>query len=169
MIESKYLKDNIENIQKLLTIPCLKSFQTRSVGKLLKLSKIREYQNGEVIIREGGQDAWMYILLSGKVRILKENQQISTIAKSGEIFGEMRIIDNKERSASATAVGKTVCLAVNTDVACRLSEDSLEEDKLDFLLLLHRVFAEYMSIRLRAVTDELTCAKKKIRHLISMV
>ena len=81
----------------------------------------------------------------------------------------MRIIDNKERSASATAVGKTVCLAVNTDAACRLSEDSLEEDKLDFLLLLHRVFAEYMSIRLRAVTDELTCAKKKIRHLISMV
>lgn len=169
MIESKYLKDNIENIQKLLTIPCLKSFQTRSVGKLLKLSKIREYQNGEVIIREGGQDAWMYILLSGKVRILKENQQISTIDKSGEIFGEMRIIDNKERSASATAVGKTVCLAVNTDASCRLSEDSLEEDKLDFLLLLHRVFAEYMSIRLRAVTDELTCAKKKIRHLISMV
>ena len=169
MIESRYLKNSIENIQKLLAVPCLKSFQTSSVGKLLKLSKIRQYQNGEVIIREGGQDSWMYILLSGRVRILKENHQISTIEKSGEIFGEMRIIDKKERSASASAVGKTVCLAVNTDAQSRLSEDSPEEDKLDFLLLLHRVFAEFMSIRLRAATEELAFAKKKIKHLISKI
>jgi CRP-like cAMP-binding protein len=111
----------------------------------------------------------MYILLSGRVRILKENHQISTIEKSGEIFGEMRIVDKKERSASASAVGKTVCLAVNTDAQSRLSEDSPEEDKLDFLLLLHRVFAEFMSIRLRAATDELAFAKKKIKHLISKI
>lgn len=169
MIESRYLKDSIENIQKLLTIPSLKSFQTKSVGKLLKLSKIREYQNGEFIIREGDQDSWMYILLAGKVSILKENHQISTIENNGEIFGEMRIIDSRERSASASAVGKTVCLAVDTNAKSRLSSDSPEEDKLDFLLLLHRVFAEYMSIRLRAVTDELISAKKKIRHLIAKI
>jgi CRP/FNR family cyclic AMP-dependent transcriptional regulator len=129
----------------------------------------REYKDGEVIIQEGGQDSWMYILLSGKVRILKENHLISTIEKSGEIFGEMRIIDKKERSASASAIGKTVCLAVNTDAKGRLSEDSSDLDKLDFMLLLHRVFAEYMSIRLRAATDELVFSKKKVKLLLSKV
>lgn len=42
-------------------------------------------------------------------------------------------------------------------------------DKLDFMLLLHRVFAEYMSIRLRAATDELVFSKKKIKLLLSKV
>ena len=73
MIESRYLEDSLENIQKLMTIPGLKNFETKSVGKLLKLSKIREYLDGEAIIQEGDQDPWMYILLSGKIRISKEN------------------------------------------------------------------------------------------------
>ena len=169
MIESRYLEDSIENIQKLMSIPGLKGFETKSVGKLLKLSRIREYQDGEVIIQEGDHDPWMYILLSGKIRISKENQEIGTIDKKGEIFGEMRIIDSKARSASVSAIGKTTCLAVNTTAKNRFSTCKPEEDKLDFLLLLYRVFAEYISIRLRAADDELIAAKKKIKHLISKI
>ena len=60
MIESKYLKENIENIQKLMAIPALKNFETKSLGKLLRLSKIRQYEHGEVIIREGDLDPWLY-------------------------------------------------------------------------------------------------------------
>jgi hypothetical protein len=56
MIESRYLKDNIENIQKLMTIPALQNFETHSLSNLLKLSKIRQYQEGEVIIQEGDSD-----------------------------------------------------------------------------------------------------------------
>jgi len=169
MIESKYLEDNIENIQKLMSIPGLKNFDNKSVSKLFKLSKIRKYQDGEVIIQEGDQDPWMYILLSGKVRILRENHEIGIIDKKGEIFGEMRIIDSKARSASVSTIGKTSCLAVNTPAKNRLSTSPTEEDKLDFLLLLYRVFAEYMSIRLRTASDELVAAKKKIKHLISKI
>ena len=169
MIESKYLEDNIENIQKLMSVPGLKNFDTKSVGKLLKLSKIREYKDGELIIKEGDQDPWMYILLTGKIRITKDNHEISTIGKIGEIFGEMRIIDNKARSASVSAVGKTNCLAVNTMAKNRLSACPTEEDKLDFFLLLYRVFAEYISARLRTANEELVAAKKKIKHLISKI
>jgi hypothetical protein len=56
MIESKYLKENLENIQKLMTIPALKNFETRSLGKLLRLSKVRQYEDGERIIQEGDLD-----------------------------------------------------------------------------------------------------------------
>jgi CRP/FNR family transcriptional regulator, cyclic AMP receptor protein len=169
MIESRYLEGNIENIQKLMSIHGLKNFDTKSVGKLLNLSKIREYQDGEVIIHEGEQDPWVYFLLSGKIRISKGDHEIGKIEKKGEIFGEMRIIDSMARSASVSAIGKTVCLAVNTTAKNRLSTYPTEEDKLDFLLLLYRVFAEYMSIRLRATNDELIAAKKKIKQLISKI
>jgi len=169
MIESKYLKDNIENIQRLMAIPALKNFETRSLGKLLKLSKVREYEDGEIIIREGDYDPWLYFLLSGGIRITKEDVEIGTIDKKGEIFGEMRIIDQLSRSATVQAIGATVCLAVDTSAKKRLASDDPHSEKLDFLLLLYRIFAEFMSIRLRATNEELIVAKKKIKRLISKI
>ena len=162
MLESKYLKDNIQNIQKLLTIPALRHFETSNLGKLLRLSKIREYKDGELIIEEGDLDPWLYFLLSGKIRIVKEGKSIATISQKGEIFGEMRIVDSLSRSASVYAAGKTICLAVDTSAKKRLSTEGTRDEKLDFLLLLYRVFAEYMSIRLRLTNEELVSAMKVI-------
>ena len=162
MLESKYLKDNIQNIQKLLTIPALRHFETSNLGKLLRLSKIREYEDGELIIQEGELDPWLYFLLSGKIRIIKEGKNIATISQKGEIFGEMRIVDSLSRSASVYAVGKTICLAVDTSAKERLSTEGTYGEKLDFLLLLYRIFAEYMSIRLRLTNEELVKAMKII-------
>ena len=169
MLESRYLKDNIENLQKLLGISALKNFETKSLQKLLRLSRIREYEDGEVIIREGDLDPWLYFLLSGKIRVSKENLEINTIDKKGEIFGEMRIIDSMRRSASVASVGNTVCLAVDTAARGRIPGDGSREEVLDFVLLLYRIFAEYMSIRLRATNEELVSAKKKIRRLVAQI
>ena len=169
MLESRYLKDNIENIQKLLGITALKNFETKSLGKLLRLSKIREYEDGERIIKEGDRDPWLYLLLSGKIKITKEGLEIGAIDKKGEIFGEMRIIDSMSRSASVFAVGQTICLAVDTSAKKRMSLGSSEDEKLDFLLLLYRIFAEFMSIRLRATNEELIMAKKKVKRLIGQL
>ena len=60
MIESKYLKDSVQNIQKLMNIAPLRKFETKYLGQLIRLSKIREYAPGEPIIKEGGQDTWIY-------------------------------------------------------------------------------------------------------------
>jgi CRP/FNR family cyclic AMP-dependent transcriptional regulator len=165
MIESKYLKENIENIQKLMAIPALKNFETKSLGKLLRLSKIRQYEHGEVIIREGDLDPWLYFLLSGKIKISNAGHEIGTIDRKGEIFGEMRIIDSLSRSATVSAVGQTVCMAVDTSAKERMSSEGTRDEKLDFLLLLYRIFAEYMSIRLRLTNDELIKAKKQVEQL----
>ena len=163
MIESKYLKENIENIQRLMTISALKHFETRNLGKLLRLSKIRQYEDGEMIIKEGDMDPWLYFLLSGEIRIVKEGEEIGTIDRKGEIFGEMRIIDDEIRSASVHAIGKTICLAVDTSAKKRLSPTDHKDERLDFLLLLYRIFAEYMTIRLRLTNEELIKAKKEIK------
>lgn len=164
MIESKYLKENIENIQRLMSISALKHFETRNLGKLLRLSKIRQYEDGELIIKEGDKDPWLYFLLSGEIKIVKEGEDIGTIAKNGEIFGEMRIIDDEIRSASVHAVGRTICLAVDTSAKKRLSPTDHKDERLDFLLLLYRIFAEYMTVRLRLTNEELIKVKKEIKQ-----
>ncbi len=167
MLESKYLKDNIQNIQKLMSIPALKHFETRNLSKILRLSKIREYDDGEVIIKEGDIDPWLYFLLSGKVKIKKSGVDIGTINTIGEIFGEMRIVDDEARSASVYADGHTVCLAVNTSAQKKYASgsDTNKEETLDFILLLYRIFAEYMSARLRLTNSELIKAKMEATKL----
>jgi hypothetical protein len=56
-------------------------------------------------------------------------------------------------------------MAVDTSAKERLSGDDTRDEKLDFLLLLYRIFAEYMSIRLRLTNDELIKAKKMAEKL----
>ncbi|MBU0993438.1 MAG: cyclic nucleotide-binding domain-containing protein [Proteobacteria bacterium] len=169
MIETKYLKDNIENIQKLMTIPALKNFEAQNLGKLLKLSKVREYEDGEIIIREGDVDPWLYFLLSGKIKVVKEGVQINVIGKIGEIFGEMRIIDSMSRSASVYAIGTTICLAVDTSAKDKLASDDKRDERIDFILLLYRIFAEYMSVRLRLTSEKLAKAFHEIDELKKQV
>ncbi|MCF8052214.1 MAG: cyclic nucleotide-binding domain-containing protein [Desulfobacterales bacterium] len=163
MLESKYLKDDIQNIQKLMTIPALRNFETKNLGKLLRLSKIRRYDDGEAIIKEGDRDQWLYFLLAGKIRIEKGGMEIATTDKTGEMFGEMRLIDNLSRSASVFAVGPTVALAVDTSGGAGRS--GLEDERAEFLVLLYRMFAEYVSTRLRLTNDELIAAKKRLGEL----
>ena len=166
MIESKYLKDSMHNIQKLFAIPTLRKFETKNLSKILRLSKVRQYEDGEVIIKEGDIDPWFYFLLSGRTRIVKDNVNIGTISKMGEIFGEMRILDKLSRSASVYAEGKTICLAVNTAATHRLPYDV---ETANFLLLLYKVFAEYISTRLRLTNEELIATKKQLEVLIEKI
>lgn len=165
MIESRYLKDNLENIQRLLSIPALRNFETANLSRLLHLSKIREYEPDEVIIREGDEDPWLYFLLEGRVRIVKKEIEIGELHERGEIFGEMRIIDSGNRSATVLALEPTVCLAINTTAKDRMKGKADRDEQLDFLLLLYRIFAEFLSIRLRLTSEELIKAQKILRAL----
>ncbi|MFO8083689.1 MAG: cyclic nucleotide-binding domain-containing protein [Desulfobacterales bacterium] len=162
MIETKYLQENVKNIQLLMAIPGLHHFEAQKLGSLLRLSRIRHYEPGEIIIKEGDNDPWLYFLLSGSVKITKDNVVISKLENSGEIFGEMRIIESGNRSASVYALEDTMCLAVNTSAKERLHTN---DERTDLLLFLYRIFAEYTSVRLRITNDELIKCKKELQNL----
>jgi CRP/FNR family cyclic AMP-dependent transcriptional regulator len=68
---------------------------------------LRSYQRNEVIFEEGNQGDEMFIIHRGSVRILKKTtggeEKPLSILGPGEFFGEMALIDNSPRSASAIA------------------------------------------------------------------
>ena len=155
MIASDYLKENREIIQKLRAIPALKSFNDKDLGDILKLSKLIKYEPGELIIKEGQYDNWIFFLISGKVGIQKQGETISVLKRKGDLFGEMGIIDGSPRSASIMAIDETACLGV--DASCM---DRLEgEDKAAFTYILYRAFAEILASRLRIADEELVKTK----------
>ena len=166
MIESKFLKDNIQNIQKLMSLTPLRKFETDRLRQLIRLSKIREYEPGETIIEEGAEDPYLFFLLKGKVRVRKKDVPIIMLEKEGDIFGEMRVLDGLTRSATASAEGKTVCLVVDTSATERLGS---KDERASFLLILYQVISEFISYRLRTTTDELVLAKKKLKELSAKI
>jgi CRP-like cAMP-binding protein len=162
MLETKFLKDNIQNIQKLMALPPLKDFETASLRQLLRLSKIREFKHNEQVIEDGAQDPWLYFLLSGRVRVEKDGICITYLQNMGDIIGELRMLDGRERSASVFAEGDAVCLAVKTDAKDRLAS---EDEKTKFLLTLYRVFTEFVTLRLRLLNYELVRVKGELKKL----
>jgi CRP-like cAMP-binding protein len=162
MLQTKYLKANVKNVQMLMGIPGLHNFEAEKLGDLLRLSRIRTYEHGEEIIKQGDEDPWLYFILEGSVKIIKDGHVLTVLAKAGEIFGEMRIIDGKSRTASVFAVDKTVCLAVDTSAKDRFHT---EDEKTDFLLFLYKMLAEYTSARLRLTNNELIKCRKRLRQL----
>src|SRR6516225_2616246 len=67
----------------------------------------RQYEPGEVIFRENDIGEIAYVIVSGRVEVLKnlggQNIHIAYIG-AGEPFGEMSMIDEKPRSATIVAV-----------------------------------------------------------------
>ncbi|WP_028973725.1 Crp/Fnr family transcriptional regulator [Spirochaeta cellobiosiphila] len=76
----------------------------------------REYPKEAMIFSEGQPGNELYIIQKGSVKISKivDNQEVMlAILKTGDIFGEMALIEKKARSASAEAYEDAVLLAVN--------------------------------------------------------
>ena len=67
----------------------------------------RAFRAGEILFRENEIGQHMYVLQAGLVRISKDHGGVSkTIAMlgPGEFFGEMAILNNKPRTATAEVV-----------------------------------------------------------------
>jgi CRP/FNR family cyclic AMP-dependent transcriptional regulator len=94
----------------------------------------RVFPAGAVIFREGEAGQHMYVLQSGRVRITKEQPQGArtlAILGAGEFFGEMAILNDKPRTATADALDEVRALVLdhrmfeamvvgNTEIAVRL-------------------------------------------------
>ena len=62
-----------------------------------------QIEAGSVIFREGEAADQLFVIKSGEVRIQIGNRTITELS-AGDIFGEMALIDNELRSATAVAM-----------------------------------------------------------------
>ena len=66
----------------------------------------KRFASGKAIFEEGSKGDRMYVVCSGDVTIERSGKTLETLS-SGDIFGEMAVIDGRRRSATARA--KTNC------------------------------------------------------------
>jgi CRP/FNR family transcriptional regulator, cyclic AMP receptor protein len=92
-------------------IPVFEDLTKRELGAIERILHKREYRQDELIFREGEPGVGMYIIESGKVRIVTETGK-RTLAElaEGEFFGELALLDESPRSATAVAIQPSVIL-----------------------------------------------------------
>ena len=97
------------------------------------------------MVKQGDSGVGLYMIVSGKVKILKEtiNGETLEIAVQGpgDFFGEMTVLDNAPRSASVIAIENTECLLLTSwDFRARLEVHP--EIALDILPIVVKRFRE---------------------------
>lgn len=96
----------------IMDIPLFSELNSRELGIVADHMNFFEIEEGEVLFREGDQGDYVCFVLQGGLDVVKESGApgevvtIATISRKRSI-GEMSVIDNTTRSATAIARSKT--------------------------------------------------------------
>jgi CRP/FNR family cyclic AMP-dependent transcriptional regulator len=86
------------------------------LARVAKLTLVRQYKTGDVIVRENEAGVAFYVIASGKVELVKglgtSSEQIVGDMGPEDFFGEMALFDNQVRSLSVRAAQDTECLVL---------------------------------------------------------
>ena len=102
-----------------VTLASSKLFDALSEGELAALSSIAtpmHFKHGEGIFREGEVGDAFYQIIEGKISITKRDvtgaeREVASLGEN-EILGEMALLSNASRSATATCVENTQLLRI---------------------------------------------------------
>ena len=116
----------------------------------------RTYPKDTMIFAETMPGRELYIIQKGSVKITKivnDNEVLLAVLKPGDIFGEMSLIENKPRSASAIAYEESVLLAVNKENFERMVTSQPQIISRLTQLLAERIWFIYKQLANTLLTD----------------
>jgi hypothetical protein len=117
VIPQHYSQRYAMNIADLLAqTPLFAELTQEELQRIAEAARMRVYQPGEVIVREGEHTAGCFIIVTGQVEVVKgaDPAKATVLAQMGpgEIFGEMAMIDDSPRSATVRALSATECVGL---------------------------------------------------------
>jgi len=98
-----------------------KNLDENEFNKLIKLFEKKTISKNSVLIKEGENGDTAFLLLNGKVSVVKENMYgedyIVTIINAGgdELFGEVNLIDKGKRISTITAMESCEIIEITSD------------------------------------------------------
>ncbi|TSA19257.1 Crp/Fnr family transcriptional regulator [bacterium] len=91
-------------------VPIFADLEEPDLKKIEKLGLRKKYKKGNIVVLEKEMGAALFVIISGKVKIVRTDEDgrevILSIFGPGEFFGEMSLLDGLARSASVVALTK---------------------------------------------------------------
>lgn len=162
MKEFAYIHDEGATPAALQTVPLFKTFSEEQLDDVLNSSNLLQCDVGDAIIQEGTIDSRIYILLSGTLEVRVGGKHVANIARSGEVFGELALVNQDKRLASVVAATKAVCLAVDQKF---LQDIHPRDEDPAFYAALYEFVARLIAKKLDATSRYLAGVEKELREL----
>jgi CRP/FNR family transcriptional regulator len=105
-----------ETITLLHRVPVFSTLAVEELERVAAVAVPRQFEDGEVVFREGDQSDTCYIVRTGRCRAIREHQDGRSITLAhfgpGDIFGELAMFDDERRSATVEAIDATEATAI---------------------------------------------------------
>lgn len=141
------VKERIQQIRD--RAPLLAAADEQQLRDTFLSARVKEYKNGEVIIRQNDYTSDFLIVGSGRVELFRRQEQsnqdisVATVT-AGNFFGEMSLISGRRRTATAKAVGDTRIVEIPRKAMLKLLASSPKAKALLDQAFLLRAFGGYL-------------------------
>lgn len=140
----------------LAPMPMFAHCNERELRAVAQATRPRRFPEGTIIFEQGHPGTELYLLISGAVDIIKDGQRIVRLGP-GSNFGEMAMLDEPSRSASAMASAETELMVIPRDAFfAMLKGNPMLAVKILWNMLLR------LSANLRATSKRLAELEKKL-------
>ena len=129
--------------------PLLANFNANELTLLSSFGDTRSYQPGDVVIRQGDENDYLYLVLKGKLEVLQEVDDVDQVVaelEAGDSLGEVSIFDPGPASATVRAGSDSEVWLI--------TRESLE-----------RLHSANPKVAYRLLTRITTCLSKRMRDM----
>ncbi len=119
------LQSDLSNlIEFIRNVPFFSALDQEELLKIARVGIRKRYAKGSAIVLEQDTGAALFIIISGKVKIVRTSDDgrevILSILGENEFFGEMSLLDGMARSASVIAISKVELFTIHRQDFLRL-------------------------------------------------
>lgn len=101
-------------IEILKNIPFFAELSDEDLQRIIEKIQMQYFPEQHVIFSEGDGGDMMYVIKRGEVQIIRDNT-ILAVLKDGQFFGEMALVSDDTRNASAKTVSDAELLTLSKD------------------------------------------------------
>jgi CRP-like cAMP-binding protein len=94
-------------------VPIFASCTPEEIAAIAGVAQDGFFQPGQIIVTQGTPGQAFYLILSGRVEILRDGVSLGGFG-SGDFFGEMSLLDQAPRSATIRAIDQVACLMLSS-------------------------------------------------------
>ena len=95
----------------LAKVPLFRGCSPEAIEQLAEVTAEFAFAADQAIVQQGQVGNGLHVIVSGGARIVVGGEELARFGP-GDFFGELSVIDQQPRTATARAIGSTVCLAL---------------------------------------------------------
>ena len=159
----------VASINILKSMPFFATVSDKEISNLSQIISRKSFSKNEIILVEEDTPNYMYIIFSGKVKVVQIStegrEKVLTYHKKGDFFGEMSLVDGKTSPATIIAIEDTeIGLIHKTDFETYLLKNEKVLRQL-ISMLCRRLRESWMMVKVLSFAD----AEQRVRATLKLM